>query len=272
MGFPIQDIASAFSTKKMGVTLFAFQEIPSTNTFAMGLIQKDPVPGTLIVADHQTDGRGRLNRPWFSPPGVNIYASLILRHTSPPQLVGWIPLLSGLAIGQTIEESVGHPIELKWPNDLLVRGKKLGGILCETAADSDGKRWFVIGFGINVNESNEGFPQELSGKVTSLQRESGHPWDRFFLLQKISTSLEDTLTELDERTITSLKTIYRERCTTIGQRVQVSFPDGSHLTGIAHSIGSQGQLQLSATSSNFPDQFDRMVEVHSGDVSHVRPA
>jgi BirA family transcriptional regulator, biotin operon repressor / biotin---[acetyl-CoA-carboxylase] ligase len=268
--FPADVLASTFPSKTLGTTLFAFREIPSTNSFALERIRNNPAHGTLIVADHQTAGRGRMSRNWFSPPEVNLYGSLLIRSTLPGRYAGWIPLISGLIVGKTIEETTGIRIDLKWPNDLLIQEKKVGGILCETALGVDGSPWVVIGFGINVNLPENHFPDELRMTMTSLHQVSGHPWDRLSLLQNIAGSLEGVWTGQDWPALSRLKKPYSDSCSTLGQMVQVHYPDGSLVIGMAAFIGEEGQLQLIPSSSFQPGQSDRILAVHSGDILHVR--
>ncbi|MDR4492971.1 MAG: biotin--[acetyl-CoA-carboxylase] ligase [Nitrospirales bacterium] len=270
--FPSAQLASTFPSKQLGTTLFAFDDLSSTNTFALELIRKNPQDGTLIFANRQTDGRGRLDRNWFSPPDRNIYASLIKRLPciTPIQDAGWVPLLAGLAIVQAIEESADQSLVLKWPNDILMREKKLGGILCETATDFEGTRWVVIGFGINVNQAKISLPFELQETVTSLQQESGRQWDRLSLLQGMASSVESIFSDSAFNNLPAWKNAYQARCSTIGQTIQVKFPDGSILTGIAQSIGEQGQLKVCPIPSLAKPQSDRMVDIHAADILHIR--
>lgn len=271
--FSSPQLASTFPTKQLGTTLFAFEDLSSTNSFALELIQKNPRDGALVCADHQTEGRGRLDRLWFSPPGLNIYASLIkaLPEAASLQNAGWIPLLAGLAILQALEKSTKLSLDLKWPNDILSHGRKLGGILCETATDFSGKRWVVIGFGINVNQTKISLPLELQETATSLQEESGRQWDRLFLLHHMTSSVENLFLDPEPENLLAWKKSYQERCSTVAQVVQAKFPDGSELVGKARSIGEQGQLQVCPISFLRKPQSDRIVDIHAADILHIRP-
>ncbi len=271
--FSSPQLASTFPNKLLGTTLFAFEDISSTNSFALDLIQKQPHDGTLIFADHQTNGRGRLERLWFSPPGMNVYASLIkaLPDTLSNHNVGWIALLAGLAIARSLEESTAFSLDLKWPNDILLGGRKLGGILCETASGSDEKRWVVIGFGINVNQTRTSLPPELRKIATSLQEASGRHWDRLFLLHHMTAAIEKLFGDSGHETLRTWKKSYQERCSTVGQVIQAKFPDGSELVGTAQSVGEQGQLRICPIPSLQKPQSDRIVDIHAADILHLRP-
>jgi len=276
--FSSSDLAVFFPSKQLGISLFAFQELPSTNSFALDLIRNNPQDGTLILANSQSEGRGRMDRQWFSPPGLNIYASLIKRfHGANTQIQdsGWIPPLAGLAIAMAIEEITALSLALKWPNDILIQEQKVGGILCESATDSEGIRWVVIGFGINVNLASSMFPPHLQEVATSLYKESGRSWDRLPLLHQITSRLEDiftTLVDSNSSNYQKWKEIYQHRCSTIGKVIQVQFPDGSACTGLARSIGDHGQLQICPMSSIHKPQSDRILDIHAGNIVHIRAA
>lgn len=276
--FSSSDLAIFFPSKQLGTSLFAFQELTSTNSFALDLVRNNPQDGTLILANSQSDGRGRMDRQWFSPPGMNIYASLIKRfHGANTQIQdsGWIPPLAGLAIAMAIEETTALSLALKWPNDILIQEQKVGGILCESTTDSEGIRWVVIGFGINVNLAGSMFPPHLQEIATSLHKESGSSWDRLTLLHQITGRLEDifaTLADSESSNYQKWKETYHDRCSTIGKVIQVQFPDGSTLTGLAKSIGDHGQLQVCPMSSMNNPQSDRILDIYSGDILHIQPA
>lgn len=270
------ELAAAFPNKQVGTTLFAFEEMSSTNSFGLELIHQTPQDGILICTNGQSRGRGRLERRWFSPPCLNIYASLVkqLQPTFPIQNTGWIPLLAGVSIAKTLKEITDLPLSLKWPNDILIQKKKVGGILCESANDRNGTRWVVIGFGINVNLNTATLPVELQETATSLRQESGHDWDRLTLLRKITMALEEEFAELANShtgILNQANENYQRYSSTIGHIIQVQFPDGSNLTGFAQAIGEQGQLQVRPISSQVTTQFDKIVDVHSADILHIRP-
>ena len=127
-----ETLAALLPSKTLGQSLFVFEELPSTNTFALELAKNSTPHGTIVLADRQTAGRGRLQRSWFSPPGANIYGSVIFSLNMPFPSLGWIPLMAGTAIAQAIEDNTTIDITLKWPNDILIAERKVGGILCES--------------------------------------------------------------------------------------------------------------------------------------------
>ncbi len=265
-----EKVAALFPHKTLNHSLFVFNELPSTNTFALEIARK-PIPDkTLILTDRQTAGRGRLQRTWFSPPGANIYGSLIASLKVHGQALGWVPLMSGLAIAQGIESREKIPIHLKWPNDLLIQDRKVGGILCESVKLDSTKTSVVIGFGINVNLSPSELPQELEDTATSLYCHTQNPLDRYQVIKSIIAALEQGCTTFMTQGPAAVQAEYSNRCSTLGKQIVVTFPDGSTLKGLAQGIGEHGQLQIWPTSSDSVEQSARIVDVYSGDINHIR--
>lgn len=255
----------------MGESLFVYDELASTNTFALERARESAAPFTLILADKQNAGRGRYNRSWFSPANSNIYGSLLCFldvsiHTG---CSGWIPLMAGVAIAQVLEFQTGLRIHLKWPNDILMAERKVGGVLCESFCDEK-RQCVVIGFGINVNLTELDFPQELQKGATSLQIQCHHSMEREPLIRQIITALEKGWETLITNGHRFWLLEYRKRCATIGRMIQVKFPDGNQLQGLAHSIGESGQLRVLPSPSALHGQSVRMREIHSGEIFHIQ--
>jgi BirA family biotin operon repressor/biotin-[acetyl-CoA-carboxylase] ligase len=156
--------------------------VSSTNTLAMDLAGRGAPHGTVVVADAQEDGRGRLGRKWSSPPGVNLYFTIVLRPPVETFAAPRLTLVAAVALARAVESVTSLPARLKWPNDLYVNGRKAAGILAEMAADMDRLRHVVIGVGLNVNGLVSAFPEEVRGKATTLREEGGRPWSRVELL------------------------------------------------------------------------------------------
>lgn len=262
---------SAFlPSKTLGESLFIFEELDSTNAFALERARASTPAGTLILADKQTAGRGRFNRAWFSPADANIYGSLLcLLEPGFRGGVGWIPLMAGVTITQALEAQTGISIQLKWPNDLLVAEHKVGGILCESLTHQD-HICVVIGFGINVNLSQGDFPRELRTRATSLQMACRHPLDRETLIMHIVTSLENGWNHLMVQGHAFWLQEYQKRCATLGQMIHVQFPDGTQFQGLAHSLGESGQLRIIPSPSASKEPSARMRDIHSGEIVHLR--
>ncbi len=265
-----ETLAALLPSKTLGQSLFVFEELPSTNTFALELARNPTPQGTIVLADRQTAGRGRLQRSWFSPPGANIYGSVIFSLKTKFQSIGWIPLMAGTAIAHAIEDNTNIDITLKWPNDILIAERKVGGILCESFNRDSTETCVVIGFGINVNIPKSSFPKELEPMATSLQIQSQQTYDRHHLIKSIIKTLEQGWEALISKGPKSSQLAYSTRCSTIGSHIQVQLPDGRQLDGVAKTIGAQGQLQMLAFSSDPKEQSGRIVDIHVGDIRHIR--
>ena len=267
-----ETLASLLPQKTLGQSLFVFEELPSTNTYALKLGKNTMPQGTVILADSQTVGRGRLQRSWFSPPGANIYGSVIFSFTRPFQTMGWIPLMAGTALAEAIGDHTNLQLTLKWPNDILITERKVGGILCESFKRNSAETCVVIGFGINVNLSQATFPKDLQPIATSLQIQAQRPLDRHQLLSRMIVALEQGWEALLADGPPSCRLAYTARCSTLGSQIQAQFPDGREVKGVAQSIGEQGQLQIQTATSDLTEQSAKIVDIHSGDIRHIRKA
>ena len=266
----VESVQTALSTQMLGRTLHLFDELPSTNTEAVRLAQSGAPHGTVIAADSQTDGRGRLGRHWYSPSGKNVYCSIILRFAAenPAFCLSWLPLISAAGVARTVQVVSGLRTSVKWPNDVLLGRRKLAGILCERAGTSN--VFVVVGIEVNVNISRDAFPEELREEATSISAEAGRPFDRARLLGELLSELEiryeallagPRLEALDE---------YLARCSTIGKPVRVSLADGSSVEGWADSIADDGALRVIRSRSSDGSTASGIMEIRAGDVVHLR--
>ena len=161
------------NTKTLGQNVFYFPTIDSTNIKCQELAKNGAPEGTLVVADEQVGGKGRLGRVWFSPKGVNIFMSLILRPRLEIQQCPQLTLITAVAVVEAIRENYPIKASIKWPNDILIDGKKICGILTELNAEADRINWVVIGMGLNVNTREEDFSPEVLEVATSLRIAGG---------------------------------------------------------------------------------------------------
>lgn len=264
-----ETIRAVLHTKTFGRTLHVLQEAPSTNTAALALAQKGAEDGTVVVAERQTAGRGRLGRRWFSPPGENLYCSVILRPTPAPDRIvewlSWTPLLSAVAAARAVQTVSGLYPWLKWPNDILVGHRKLGGILCESNGSHAHGTFVVVGIGLNVNTEREDFPDELREIATSLAAETGHSLDRAVVLAALLVELEATADSLLMGNPTTFVHVYTALCSTLGRWVRVNLAGGESVEGWADSIGMDGSLRIKQPGLN----TGTMLEIRAGDVIHL---
>jgi BirA family biotin operon repressor/biotin-[acetyl-CoA-carboxylase] ligase len=238
--------------------LRAVDETGSTNSDLMDAARRGE-PEHVLVADHQTAGRGRLDREWEAPPGASLLMSVLVRPPFPPSGVHAIPTALGVAMAESIEASSGAAVGLKWPNDLVVRtssgDRKIGGILAESSTGSSGPDAVVVGVGVNLDWPS--VPAHLDGIATALNLE-GAAVDRWSLVAEVLGRLAPTLAD------PGLAARYRARCVTIGRRVRVERPHGD-LEGTAVDVAAGGELVVD------DDANERHV-VNVGDVIHLRPA
>jgi len=259
-------IQSRLTTQALGRTLHILTEIPSTNTLGLTLAASGEPHGTVILAEHQTAGKGRLGRSWASPPNKNIYCSVILRDPRLQQHLTWVPLVTGLAISEAIQTEQLIKPSLKWPNDLLIGNKKLGGILCESISRGNTPNLLIIGFGININASIDDFPEDLQPTSTSLLQESGQPCNRNTLLACMFNNLERWYDQLASNNIDAVHSAYADECSTLGLDVRCTLTGTREIHGRATAIGIDGSLHVTP----FQQGAKKTIEIRSADVTHVR--
>lgn len=183
-------VGSRLKTRFLGKPLHFFETIDSTNTYALRLAGEGAGEGTVVAADAQTGGRGRLGRSWVSPAGVNLYCSVILRPRIAVGLAPQVNLVAAVAVADTIAGLGGLRPAIKWPNDVLLRGKKVCGILAEMQTGAERVQAIVLGIGVNLNARRDTFPEELREKASSLLLLTGRPVERAAFTASLLTHLE----------------------------------------------------------------------------------
>jgi len=176
--------------KLIGREILFFPEIDSTNREAHDRARKGAREGTVILGDFQSKGRGRLGRSWESPQGVNLYASIILRPPISSGVAPQITLVAGVALAKALAAASGLDPRIKWPNDILLQGKKVGGILSEMEAEGPAVRFIILGLGVNVNWRTEDIPPDLRKTATSLRAEAGREISRTLVAAETFDALE----------------------------------------------------------------------------------
>ena len=234
------ELVSIRKTKWVGTEICYFDVTDSTNTQDKSLGEGDAPNGTLVVAGKQESGRGRRGRSFESPAGTGIFMTLLLRPEIEPQNASMLTLVSALAVAKGIEHMVDLPVQIKWPNDIVINGKKVCGILTEMSAQMDYVNYIVIGIGINVG--NEEFPEEIKDVATSIYLESGKHVNRAMLIEKIWEEFEDYY-ELYEKTqdLSSLVKEYDSYLVNRGQKVRV-LDSKEPYEGKAMGITDRGEL------------------------------
>ncbi|MBW2623208.1 MAG: biotin--[acetyl-CoA-carboxylase] ligase [Deltaproteobacteria bacterium] len=238
-------------------------EIGSTNQRARELAMAGAPEGTLILAEYQTAGRGRLGRTWHSPPGLNIYMSLILTPDLALNRTPLLTLAAGLAGSEAISRVTGQKPLVKWPNDLILKDRKVAGILSEMEVQDASVRFVVLGVGINVNLAASDLPEELKDLAGSLRIATGRIWDRGLVLAAFLSELEKYYELLRQDRRDELLGKYRRVCQNIGRRVRFD-RKGILIEGRAVDLDLSGRLLVEQ------DKDGRIVPVTSGDVSLLR--
>jgi BirA family biotin operon repressor/biotin-[acetyl-CoA-carboxylase] ligase len=234
----------------------------STNRVAMEMAENGAKHGTVVVADAQTAGRGRMGRRWVSPAGKNLYVSLLLRPPVPTIDAPRLALVAGVALADAVE-AVGVPASLKWPNDLYCGGRKAAGILAEMASDPDGVRHVVIGVGLNVNMEETDFPLHLRDAATSLRIRAGRTFRRVDVLARLLDAFGARYAEFIGGGFASLHDGWDRRDFLRGRRVLLR-RQGGEGWGTADGLDTVGALRF------LPDGGPAIESVHSGEILDFR--
>jgi BirA family biotin operon repressor/biotin-[acetyl-CoA-carboxylase] ligase len=262
-GFDRRRFEARLRTHLLGHVLVARAETASTSDDAWDASATGAADGFTVVADAQTRGRGRAGRSWHTTPGKGLALSVLLHRDCDARSLGVLPLAAGLALARALE-ALGVRADLKWPNDLLLGGRKIAGVLVESrtrASESEGEdRVVVVGVGVNVAAAPEELPPELREIATSLAAE-GHTVAREDVAAEFLTALERLWADLEEGGPEYVISAWRKRAAFWGARVRVATPTGE-VTGIARDLDPSGRL-LVATDDG------REVAVLAGDVTPV---
>jgi BirA family biotin operon repressor/biotin-[acetyl-CoA-carboxylase] ligase len=231
-------------TRFLGKPLRFFSTIDSTNTYAACLVREGAAEGTVVIADAQSGGKGRLGRSWISPPGVNLYLSAILRPPVPVATAPQLNLLAAVAVADTIVEVCSLMPTIKWPNDVLVNGKKVCGILAEMQTEASVLRAVVLGIGVNLNAPLTAFPEELRDKASSLLLAGGQPVDRPTFTASLLTHLEKLYILWLQEGFPAVRPAWeRYAAGMLGKRISVAVQEGT-VMGTVLGLDVDGALLL----------------------------
>ncbi len=255
------EIKAALGTTRFGKEVYSFQETSSTSDVASALARGGAEEGTVVVADKQTAGKGRVGRSWESPPGVGIWMSIILRPRVPPMNAPQLTIASALAVSDFLQEEAGLEPSIEWPNDIVIRGKKVCGILTEMVAEQDRVEFVILGIGLNVNHAQQDFSLALKEIATSLYLEDGLKRDRTALLQKLLEQLENYYDMLQAGDFGEIAARWSANSYTLRRRVRCTC-DGQPVEGTAESLGLDGALLVRADKGE-------LCRITSGDVSYI---
>ncbi|MFC0271630.1 biotin--[acetyl-CoA-carboxylase] ligase [Metabacillus herbersteinensis] len=256
------EIQLGLTTSFMGRHIHFEEEVTSTQKIAHNLASEGAEEGTIVVSEQQSSGRGRLSRVWYSPKHTGIWMSLILRPQIPLSQTPQLTLLAAVAIVQAIEEVTTLKPDIKWPNDILVNGKKLVGILTELQAEADRVHSVIIGMGINVNHDQDHFPTDLQDIATSIAIEAGEKADRAELIQQILLKFEVLYNLYLSKGFKPIKLLWESYAISLNKTVVARTLHGS-LTGKAIGINEDGVLLLETESGNIEKIYSADIEVKS---------
>lgn len=234
------ELRSCMEGYRMGGCVRFHEKTDSTNIQAKHLAEAGAGEGTLVVAECQMAGKGRRGRSWVSPPGSGIWMSFILRPDLEPSCASMITLVAAMAVSGGIEEACGLKSQIKWPNDVIIDGKKICGILTEMSTELEMIQYVVVGIGINVNTAQ--FPEEISKTATSLYIESGKSWKRSNIIACIMKRMEEYYDKfLQTSDLSALKKEYESKLANLGREVTVLDPKGEY-RGLCKGIDQNGEL------------------------------
>lgn len=254
-----EEISLKLGTTFIGREIHAYPSVETTQFIAHNLAHEGIQDGAIVVADEQTAGKGRLGRSWHSPKGSGIWTSIILRPKLPPQRAPQFTLIAAVSVVQAIRKQTGLEAEIKWPNDILINGKKIVGILTELQAEADQIKSVIIGMGINVNAGIEDFPSDLT-TATSLKIESGEDVNRAALLASILNELEVLYTEYMENGFRMIKLLWESYAISLGRNIKARTLNGV-IEGLAKGITEEGVLLLESDDGEVHHIYSADIEI-----------
>lgn len=239
--FSEDTIKAGLETQIIGRKIYIYNKTSSTNDIALSLAERHNTEGVVILAEGQTKGRGRLGRTWFSLPQKCILCSIILKSNMLSERLNLLTIGASVAISKAIRNTTFLPAYIKWPNDVIIRGKKTCGILVEKRKTKTG--FIVMGFGINVNLDEEDFPRDLYGKATSLKMECAKKVSRVELVQKVLFEIEKVYLYLKKGEGSLLFEEWKEMSSILGKQVKAILQN-EVVEGQAVGIDPDGALIL----------------------------
>ena len=237
------EISAGLNTRRIGRRLICFRETESTNMVAFRMAEEGAEEGTVVVAEAQHHGKGRMGRRWESPPGVNLYCSVILCPPVVPMQAAQLTFLTAVAVARAIAESTPLQPEIKWPNDVLLGGRKVAGLLNEMSAETEKINFIVLGIGININMKQDQFPADLRTPATSLALESGHEISRLDVTRRLLTALDSFYDAYLANGYDPIREEWLSRCTMSGREIRVTFQNEER-EGMMMGIDEDGALLL----------------------------
>ncbi len=246
MGFDLlspEKLKSVIKTDLFAKKIYAFWSVGSTNEFAYLRALQGEMEGALVIAEQQLKGRGRKSRAWDSPFNRGLWFSLILRPQLPAARAGLVPYMAGVSVAEAIENFIGLKPDVKWPNDLLLNGRKFCGILSEVEFENSMIKFIILGIGINVNHKKDEFPEEFRELATSLRIELDSRIDRADFLAAVIGQLETNYKKMKLNGFKDIIEQWKKRSSQLGKKVTIIQDDDKH-EGIFEDLNNEGCLLL----------------------------
>ena len=260
-----EEILAGLETRWLARDIRYFESIDSTNRVGFDLAREDAAHGTVVIAEAQTAGRGRLGRSFYSPPHRNLYTSVVLRPALSANDAATVILAAAIAVAETVARSLGSrgAVEIKWPNDVLLDGLKTSGILMELSAEATRVGFLILGIWVNLNVDRNDFPEDFRPLATSLFSHSGHSVDRAHFTRRLFGTLEGVLDVHAQRGWSALEPRFREFFRMLGRRIRVSDLAKGETTGVCRGIDPDGALHLEGEDGE-------RIRVLAGDVTIIK--
>ncbi|MGB2994110.1 MAG: biotin--[acetyl-CoA-carboxylase] ligase [Paenisporosarcina sp.] len=250
------------TTTRFGRKIHYLQSCPTTQPIAHQLAQAGEPDGAIVICEEQTAGKGRLARAWTSTQGKGIWMSVIIRPEIPPTKAPQLTLVAAVAVTRAIEDIADVRAEIKWPNDLLINGKKCTGILTELQADIDRVHAIILGIGVNVNQQLTDFPEEIQSIATSIQMVTGKPVDRAELVARILHHLEIYTDLYVKHGFEPLKILWESYSCTLGKRIKATMIH-KQIEGVALGITNEGILQVKTDDGEIHGIYSADIEIQN---------
>ena len=250
------------TTKRFGRNIHYLQTCPTTQPIAHQLAQAGEPDGSIVICEEQTAGKGRLARAWTSTQGKGIWMSVIIRPEIPPTKAPQLTLVAAVAVTRAIEDIADVRAEIKWPNDLLINGKKCTGILTELQADIDRVHAIILGIGVNVNQQPSDFPEDIQSIATSIQMVTGKPVDRAELVARILYHLEIYTDLYVQHGFEPLKILWESYSCTLGKRIKATMIH-KQIEGVALGITNEGILQVKTDDGEIHGIYSADIEIQN---------
>jgi len=255
----VDEIKALLDTRTIGGRLECLDETVSTNSDAFRLAEQGAIEGTVVLAETQSGGKGRMGRVWSSPRGVNLYASIVLRPPVKPYEAAQLTFISAVAVARAIEALTEIRPQIKWPNDVLIAGSKVAGLLNEMNSETDCVNFVILGVGVNLNMTRDQFPEDLRHPATSLLLEQLTPVSRNRFAAAMINELDRLYTEFLEHGFGPVRQEWQQRCNARGRELQVSDGGEVLMHGVFAGIDGDGALLVETA----PGIIERVI---SGDV------